>query len=175
MTVKHNSLYLFLALACFAGIILIFIFDGYIGVYDNLVMDNGQYKQTVEYDQWAREEKFGGYVGIGVDQGGQIDFTYTVENHRFSAYTDRVVISLWSNKVKTADILSEDISVPAFGKKALSWTIKAGDILPAGYAAGQSYFVTVNIKSNNIERNINVNTNTYPATGGKVIPVPAPQ
>ena len=51
MTVKHKNIFLFLALACFVGIILIFVFDGYIGVYDRLVMDNHLYLQTVEYDQ----------------------------------------------------------------------------------------------------------------------------
>ncbi len=175
MAVKHKNLYLYLALACFAGIIAIFVFDGYVGVYDKLVMDSGQYRQTVEYDQWAREEKFGGYVGIGIERGGQVDFSYTIENHRFSAHNGSVAVSLWYNKVKTADVLSRQVTVPAFDKEELTWTIKAADIIPAGYPAGQSYVVNVKIKMGNIERNINLNVNPNRTTDGtKVIPPPAP-
>jgi hypothetical protein len=174
MAAKNNSLFLFLALACFVGIILIFIFDGYIGVYDRLVMDNLQYKQTVEGDQWAQQEKFGGVVGTSIDRSGQVDFTYTIENHRFSPFTDSVKISLWSNKVETANLLSEQVSIPAFDKKEFKWTVSAVDILPANYSTGQSYFVSLKIKRNTIERQVNVNVYTSPDTI-KMIPAPVSQ
>jgi hypothetical protein len=173
MAVKHNSLYLYLALACFVGIILIFIFDGYIGVYDRLVMDNGQYKQTVESDQWAQREKYGNSVSVGTERGGQVDFTYTVENHRFSEYADSVDVSLWYNKVKTAGLLSTQISIPAFDKKELQWTINTTELVSANFTTGQNYLFNVKIKRKDIEREINVNINVYP-DGLKVIPVPAP-
>jgi hypothetical protein len=176
MAVKHNNLFLFLALACFVGIILIFIFDGYIGVYDKLVMDNGQFKQTTEGDQWAQQEKYGGMVSVGVDRNSQVDFTYTVENHRFSEYSDSVDVSLWYNKVKTADLLSSQISIPAFDKQELKWTVKVADIIPASATAGQNYNYNVKINWGNIERVVNVNINTYiSADGIKVIPAPVPQ
>ena len=73
MAVKHKNLYLFLTLACFLGIVLIFVFDGYMGVYDSLVMNNGQFPQTITSDQWDQQEKFG-YLAQGVvDRVRRID------------------------------------------------------------------------------------------------------
>jgi hypothetical protein len=172
MALKRNHLYLFLALACFVSIIAIFIFDGYIGVYDKLVIDNGQYKQTIEADQWIQQTKFGNVVGTSLEQNNQVDFIYTIENHRFSEYTDTIEVSVWSNKVKTADLLSEKVLVPSFDKQEFKWTVTAADILPPNYSVNQSYFVNIKIKMSDIERDINVNiyvnTNTI-----KIPPVPA--
>ena len=173
MKAKRNSLYLFLALACFVGIILIFIFDGYIGVYDRLVMDAGGYKQTIESDDWAQQERYGGMVSVGIDANGGIDFTYTVENHRFSAYSGAVDVSLWYNKVKTADLLARQLSVPAFNQSELTWTINAADLVSANLTTGQSYIFLVRITRGDIERDISVNIYASPA-GIKTIPIPAP-
>ena len=173
MAVKHNNLYLFLALACFVGIILIFVFDGYIGVYDKLVMDNGQFKQTVEGDQWAREEKYGGTVSISVDRNSQVDFTYTIENHCFSVYTDSLEVTLWYNKIKTKDLISQEFSISPFDKQEFKWTVIPSEILPAGATAGQNYVFDVKIKRNGIERDVNVGIFIAP-DGVKITPIPAP-
>jgi hypothetical protein len=173
MAAKRNTLFLFLALACFVGIILIFIFDGYIGLYDKLVIDNGQYKQTVEADQWTRQAKYGNVVGTSVEQSGQVDFVYTIDNRRFSGYTGNIEVSLWSNKVKTAGLLSEKISIPSFEKQEFKWTVTAKDVLPANYSTNQSYLITLKIIRDNMERDININLYTSPNTI-KVVPAPAP-
>jgi hypothetical protein len=179
MAVKHNNLYLYLALVCFLGIIIIFIFDGYMGVYDRLIMDNGQYKQTIESDQWAQQEKYGGIVSVGLDRSGQMDFTYTVANHRFSAYTDSLEVTLWLNKVKTATLLSRQLSIPAFDKEVLTWSINATQIVPASLPAEQSYNINMRIDRSNVEREVLVNI--YPSSNtikvvppGVAIPAPAP-
>jgi len=172
--VKRNNVFLFLALACFVGIILIFIFDGYIGVYDSLVMDNGQYKQTVAADQWAQQAKYGGIVSVGVDQNSQVDFTYTIENHRFSAYTGSLDVSLWYNKVKKADLLSKQLSIPAFDKEELNWAINPMQVVSANFTTGQNYIYNIKIRRGNIERDINVNI-YFSSNGIKIIPPPVSQ
>ncbi len=171
MAAKHNNLYLFMALACFAGIILIFVFDGYIGVYDKMVIDNGQYPQNVEWDEWARQEKYGGSVGTSLERGGQADFTYTIENHRFSAYTDVIEATLWYNRVKVADLLSKNISVPSFDEAEVKWTVRTADILPADASVNQNYFYIVNIKRGSLEREVNISV--YISNITKEIPSPA--
>ena len=55
-----KNLYLYLALACFLGIVLIFLFDGYLGVYDSLQADNGTYAQQVAAEQWQEQDRFEG-------------------------------------------------------------------------------------------------------------------
>jgi hypothetical protein len=171
MAAKHNNLFLFLALACFAGIILIFVFDGYIGLYDKLVIDNGQSKQNVEWDEWARQEKYGGSVGTSLEPGGQAEFTYTIENHRFSEYSDVIEATLWNNRVKVADLLSEKVSVPSFDKTEVKWTVRTADILPANSPVNQNYFYIVKIKRGILEREVNINI--YISNIIKEIPSPA--
>ncbi len=156
MAVKHKTLYLFLALACFLGIILVFVFDGYIGVYDSLVMDTGQFPQKIEADQW-QTERFGYLVSMGVERGGRIDFTYTVENHRFSAYEADVDVSLWFGEEKLSDLTSGQISAGAFNNGELKWTLETAGLVPDGYPEDQSYNVDLIINRSGIERRIYVN------------------
>jgi hypothetical protein len=175
MANKHNTLYLFLALACLVGIILIFIFDGYMGVYDSLLMDNGQYQQTIEPDQWKQQAQFGSF-SVSTDQSGRIDFTYTVQNHRFSAYNENVDVSLWYNKVKKADLLSEQLPIPAFDKKVLTWSINVADTISVNSTSGQSYIFNLKIQRGALERDINLNifSSTSP-NSIKIIPAPVTQ
>jgi hypothetical protein len=165
MAVKHKNLYLYLTLACFMGIILIFIFDGYMGLYDTLIMDNGQYQQKVEADQWSQPERYGYLASAGVERGGIIDFTYTVENHRFSEYTADVSITLWHNKAKIGDIgfiPDKPTIIPAFDKAELKWSLDTSNIFPEDYPAEQGYNLNMVIRRGEIERKINININPSP-------------
>ena len=170
MAVKHNNLYLYLTLACFLGIILIFIFDGYMGVYDTIVMDNGQYQQRVEADKW-QTEKYGYLAMMIVERGGRIDFNYTVENHKYSAYSTDIKVSLYYGQEKLADLLTGTITAGAFNKGDTKWSLNASNIVPQDYPAEQSYNLNIIIRRGEIERkiNININPSPYPA---KAIPAP---
>lgn len=170
MAVKHKNIYLFLALACFIGIIVIFIFDGYIGVYDSLVMDNGQFKQTVDWEEWANQEKYRTVAGTSIERNGQADFTYVIENHRFSEYNGSLEVTLWSNKVKVADLISQPFTIPAFDKAEATWSVNAAEILPANYNLNQNYVYIVNIKTADVEREVNINI--YVSDVIKTIPAP---
>lgn len=168
MAVKHKTLYLFLALACFLGIILIFVFDGYMGVYDSIVMDNGQFQQKVEADRWD-SEKFGYLASTSVERGGGIEFTYTVENHRFSTYTANVGVSLWYGQEKLLDLANAEISAGAFSSGELTWTLETADLVPEDYPEDQGYFLDMIIIRGGIERRINININ--PSAFPKPVPV----
>lgn len=171
MAVKHKTLYLFLALACFVGIILIFVFDGYMGVYDTLVIDNGQYQQRVEADQWDTD-RYGGMAGTNVDRGGRISFTYTVENHRFSSLKSEFQISLYYVQEKVADVFSGDIEAAAFKNSTIDWSLNASEIVPADFPSDQPYSAYLLLKRGDVEHRINIYVNpSYPV---KTIPVPAP-
>jgi hypothetical protein len=166
--VKHKTLYLFLTLACFVGIILVFVFDGYMGVYDTLVMDNGQFPQTVEADQWDME-RYGGLASTNMERGGRVVFTYKVANHRFSAYKSDVRISLYYQQEKVKDIFSGAIEAEAFEDGVIDWTVDAADIIPAEYPAEQAYNAYLLLNRGDVEHRINiyVNPSLYPI---KVIP-----
>ena len=162
MDKKHRSLFLYLALVCFIGIILIFVFDGYMGVYDSLVMDNGQYPQTVEAEQWVQQDKYAYRASTNIDRGGKVDFTYRVENHRFSEYEADVFVSLWYNQEKLADLVTQTLAVASFGSGELKWSMKASEVVPADYPPEQSYNVNIIIQRGAIERKVNIFINPSP-------------
>ena len=172
---KYNKIYLFLALACFLGIVLIFIFDGYMGVYDSVVMDNGQFPQTITADQWQQQEKFGYYPSVSVDRNGAANITYTVENHRFSSYTAEVTVSIYSGVDKIADLATGQVSAGAFNKGEFTWVLKPADFIPASLPSDQSYNMNMVIKRGDVERRIMVYVNPGPPISKvPVITIPPP-
>lgn len=158
---RKNYLYLGLALACFLGIILVFFFDGYVGVYDSLVMDNGLYEQRVEPDQW-RPGEYNYLASIDVERDGRIDFTYTVENHRFTGYESPVEVSLYHGQDKVAVLLTDEASAAAFGTAEITWSLEAASLLPADYPENEPYNAVVVIIRGEVNRQINIGINSSP-------------
>jgi len=174
MAIKRRNLFLYLTLACFFGLIAIFIVDGYMGIYDSLEITAGERPQTIEPDEWLRQEKFG-VIGVGVNWGEKVSFTYEVDNRQFSTYTTDIGVSVWHSQEKVRDLISQQISIDAFDKGQLEWVVDTEEILPESIPLEQRYDYTVIIKRGEIERKIIVNVNPvayppeYPA---KVVPVP---
>jgi hypothetical protein len=170
--VKLKYIYLYLTLACFLGIILIFIFDGYMGVYDTLVMDNGQYPQTIEADQWS-EERYGYLASTGVERGGRVDFTYKVANRRFSAYNSDIEISFMHNQEIITDVITETLVIDSFDEGELTWFLDTSEIIPADYPLEQSYNVNMVISREDIERKVLINIYPSPYASKPVLIEPS--
>jgi hypothetical protein len=167
--VKKNSLYLYLALVCFVGIILIFVFDGYVGVYDSLKMDNGRFTQTVAYGQWAEDDY--DYVRMSsMERGERMECTYTVENHRFSTYEADVTISFLHNDEEIAPPIAPAFIAAPFDEDEFTWIMEGDAFVPADYPDEQSYSVTVVISRGEVRREVNISISGLPA---KIVPVPA--
>ncbi len=171
---KHKSIYLFLALACFLGIILIFVFDGYMGVYDSLTVDNGQFRQTIDADQWQQQEQFGYYPTMSVDRNGSANLTYTVENHRFSAYAAGIRVSLYLGTEQIADLADGQVSAGAFGQGEFTWMLVPSQFTPAEYPPDQGYNLTMIIDRGNVERKIQVYINPGPPLPKPIITITPP-
>jgi len=169
MAVKHKTAYLFLTLACFVGIILIFIFDGYIGLYDSLVMDNGQYEQTIEPDRWGDDERYGYLQSTGVERNGTLEFTYTVENHRFSGYAETVEITYLHNREPVGEPLMGTMEADSFSKVEMMWMVPTADLVPTAVPSDQNYNVNMLIKRGEVTREILINI--YPSPVALKTPV----
>jgi hypothetical protein len=159
MKKKHKNLYLYLTLVCFVGIILIFIFDGYMGVYDTLSVTAGEYPDKIEADRWPEEDR---YWPTSVDRGSKVDFSYEVDNRWFSTYTADVEVSLWHEQEQVAVLLAQPISVASFEKESVEWTLDTAELVPADFPAEQRYDFTVILKRGEIERNILVHVREAP-------------
>jgi len=166
MAVKHKSLFLYPTLACFLGIILIFVFDGYIGVYDNLVMTIGEQPQKIEADFWLRQDRD---WATNVERGGKVTFRYEVDNRRFSSYTADIEVSVWHSQEKVRDLISQQMSIDSFDKGQLEWVLNTAELIPADIPPEQGYQFTVVIRRGEIERKVitYINPTPYP-------PKPAP-
>lgn len=172
MAVKHKNLFLYLTLACFLGIVIIFVFDGYMGVYDTLFFTAREYDQKIEADQWSQQVKFGYLPSTNVEWGGKVNFTYEVDNRVFSTYTADIEVTVWHNKEKVRDVVSQPISVASFDKGQLEWVVDTAELLPTDVPSEQGYQYTVVIKRAQIERKVIVDISPTPFPPKVAIPAP---
>jgi len=166
-----RMVYLYLALACFLGIVLIFLFDGYLGIYDSLTASNPSYQQEVPVEQWQNPDRYGGPYGMSIDENGYLDFTYKVANRRFTGYSAEVVVTLTDlNGVKT-ELLRQTLTAGAFQTGEITWTVQGTDLLPAGTAQTVNPMVNLEIQRGDVARVISLYINRLPITQ-KVLPAP---
>lgn len=169
MATKRRNLYLYLTLACFFGIIAIFIADGYMGVHDTVYITAGEREQKIESDAWRGSDPF---WSSGVTRGEKAFIRYEVDNRQFSTYRADIEVSVWRMQQKVSDVLSQHMEVGAFGKGQLEWVIDSAELIPLDAPPEQGFDYTLTIKRGEIERNIilYINPSPYP-----VKPVPAPR
>ncbi|MBA7714784.1 hypothetical protein ES703_123816 [subsurface metagenome] len=171
MAPKRKKLFLYLTLTCFLGLIAIFIVDGYLGIYDSLEITAGEQPQTIEPDEWLRQDWI---RSVGVNREEKVSFTYEVDNRRFSSYTADIEVAVWHNQQKVYDLISQHMQIGAFDKGQLEWVVDTKEFIPSDIPPEQSYEFTVIIKRGQIERNIIVyiNPSAY-SSEAKAVPVPS--
>ncbi len=182
MAVKRRYLFLYLAIACIAGLTALFIVDAYLGVYDTIYVTVGEYEQKIEADYWQRPEGFWptGYENawpIGATVGDKITFRYEIENHQFSTYSTPVQASVWKENEKIDDLFSGDVSIGRFGKAVVEWPLSSEEL--PGLIPGWPAQYTVKINLGDIERKIILDLN-YPEAPltpqpPKIVPPPVPE
>ncbi len=175
----RKNLFLYLTLACFFGLIAIFIIDGYLGIYDTIYVTAGEREEKIEADSWLRQSsiKSAGVKNayyVSADWEEKIFFRYELDNRRFSSYSAEVEVSVWHSQEKVSDLVSQHMQIGAFDKGQLEWVVDTAEFLPSDIPPEQNYEFTVIIKRGQVERNIIVyiNPRTYPS-GAKVVPVPS--
>lgn len=173
----RKNLFLYLALACFVGLLAIFVVDGYMGIHDTVSITAGEREQRIEADYWQRQEKFG-FAGrdVGINRGEKVSFRYEVDNRQFSSYTADTEVSIWRNQEKVRDLISQPISIAAFDKREIKWEIDTKELPAIDASPEQTYQFTVIIKRGEIERRIITYINPFPYQGkpAEVVPIPAP-
>ncbi len=155
MAIKDNkNLYLCLALACFAGILAVFIVDGYLGIYDTLYIKYLESEQKIEADAWREPWiKEQGY-GIGVAWGEPIHFRYKIENRTFSTYQVDVRASCWKSGERIAQLLDQSISIAPFDEVELDWTLRPEVLGKASIGIGEQEQYSVRINLGRVEHKV---------------------
>ena len=54
MATERRFRYLYLALACFVGLVTTYFVDGYMGIYDTLHITTGEREQKIELYHWLK-------------------------------------------------------------------------------------------------------------------------
>ncbi len=169
MATKRRDLFLYLTLACFLGLIAIFIVDGYMGVYDTVYLTTGEREQKIDADTW----RYGpNYLSAGVNRDEKTFFRYEIDNRRFAAYSANIEVSVWRSQEKISDLGTYPVVIGAFDKQEITWVVDAAEILLPDALPEQSYEYTVRIKRAGIERNIILRIN--PAIYPEIRPIPVP-
>jgi len=172
MRPMRKGLFLYLALACFLALIVIFVADGYMGIYDTAYVTVGEQQQVIEPDYWL--QRYPAPPGSTIDYyinaewGQKIFFRYEIDNRQFSAYSTTIQASLWQENEKLNDLFSGEKSIKPFDKAVAEWTLSTGELEPP--VAGTSGQYTVKISWRKVERNIVVGF-YYP----QGLPVPPPK
>ena len=172
----RRNLFLYLALACFVGLLAIFVVDGYLGIYDTVYITAGEREEKIEPDFWLRQGRAApagvkNDYYISANWGEKVFFSYEVDNRQFSSYRANIEVSVWRSQEKVRDLISQPILIGAFDKGQLEWTVDTTQLLPGGIPAEQRFEYTVIIKRGEIERKIIVYLNP-PAYLPKSVPVP---
>jgi len=182
----RRNLFLYLTLACFFGLIAIFIVDGYLGVYDTVYITTGEQSWEVEADVWQRQyptyapapiyeepylEEGEGVYYMPANREEKVSFRYEVDNRLFSTYKADIEVSVWHSQEKVRDLLSQQMQIAAFDKGQLEWVVDNTELLPTDILPEQSYQYTVIIERGEIERRIVVSINPLVYSSK---PVPAP-
>jgi hypothetical protein len=172
MRPMHGKLFLYLALACFLALIVIFVADGYIGIYDTTYLTIGERQRTIEADYWLPEHPAPSGIKIAYDVhtewGQRVFFRYEIDNRLFSTYATTVQASLWQENEKLLDLFSEAKTIEPFDKAVAEWTLSTDELEPPLASTSAEY--TVKISWGEVERNIVVDF-YYP----QVEPLPPPE
>jgi len=154
MALKRRHRFLYLAIACIAGLAAIFIVDGYLGIYDTVYITIGEYEQKIEPVWWLWEENS---WSSGARWGEKVSFRYEIENHQFSTYSTRIEASVWKENERVIDLFAEDKSIEPFGRVRVEWTLSSEELESAGFGIDEYADYTVKINYGDVERKIIVN------------------
>ena len=163
MAKRPRNLYLYLTLACFLGLIAIFIFDGYIGIYDTVYVTAGEREERIEDDFWLRQDRF---WSVGIDRGESLFFRYEVDNRKFTRYDAVIGASVWRGGEKMGDLASQSVQIGAFDKAEIEWVVDLERFMHDNIPSEQRYEFSVVIEREDKERRIIVYVN-------QVIPPPS--
>lgn len=157
-TTQRKNLYLFLTIAFFLAIIAIFVFDGYMGVYDTVSMTTQEREEVIEPDYWSRDYPQSTWTTEGQD----IYFRYELDNRRFSTYSADLEVAVWFGETKQSDLISQAVAIGGFDKEELTWTVDTGMLRPADIPENRDFLFSVIIKRDGVERRIIVHVSAPP-------------
>lgn len=160
MATEGRFRYLYLALACFVGLVTTYFVDGYMGIYDTLYITAGEREQKIELYHWL---KGGGAWTGGAEWGEKAFFSYEIDNRKFLSLSTDIEISLGHNQEKVRDLVPQRLEIAPFNAAKLEWLLDTLELEPGGTPPLiQPYKYSVVVKSDKTERELNFYIYTPP-------------
>ncbi len=156
---QNRNLYLGLTIAFFLAIIAIFVFDGYMGLYDTVTITTQEREETIEPEYWLRDN-YHNYTWT--EEGQEVHFRYELDNRTFSSYSADVEVAIWFGETKQEVLLSQAVAIGSFDKEELTWTVDTATLRPADIPENQDYEFSVIIERDGVERRIIVHVSAPP-------------
>ncbi|MBI2832146.1 MAG: hypothetical protein HYX79_07815 [Chloroflexi bacterium] len=170
MGINRKNIFLYAAIACLLGIIAIFVFGGYLGLYDTVYVSTGEYEQVIGPDFWQGQRPDVRFpYNTGARWGDTVRFRYEINNRRFSDYSADVEASLWQRDQKLNDMLKQRISLSGFGRTTLEWQLTPQEMEQANLQVGQ---YTVRISRGGVELGRGIILGFYQDLGPGIPPKP---
>ena len=151
---RIGSMWLYLAIACFLGIVSIFFGDGYMGIYDSVRVTTGDITCEIEPDYWEYPRgKEDGYHIYEVTLGDLMEFRYQIDNRRFFDYSLDVEVSLWEGGREVRELFTASKKVRMFTSSPVyEWTLDTAELDVSEEYGGTNYVVKIN--RDGVERKI---------------------
>jgi len=143
-----KNLGLYIGLLCIIGIMAIFFFDAYIGVYDTLYVTERGWEREIAFDISYPEH-------IGTEYGEAIYFTYAVTNNMFEEYDTYIEASVWRGDEKNLTLFSANESITPFDNTTVKWVLETEKLEP-----NTNYILKIN--TDTFERIIHMNFDQPP-------------
>ena len=173
---KQANIYLYVAIVFFLGIVAIFLFKGYMGVYETLYINSGEYEQKIEADFWQAQPR-----GVqppewstGVQEDGKVIFRYQIENRQLTQYSTYFEVSVMRSQVKVLDLVNREIIIEPFSQSEVNWELDTAALQLPELQPGQVANYSVVIKRGDVQRRIILYINSRPFPVIKPpMPIPA--
>jgi len=159
----HRNLYLFLALACLLGIVLVFVFDGYMGVRDSVWVTGVDGERSVGDDLGRGGEHQYYSLEVEVPADGEINIRYELENRCFRGYTEDVRAIIRHENMTVAELTSGVVSLSPLAAEGFLWTVDVDEYAPAEWGVNRYYSLMLIIYRGGTD--INVSLSLIPHTG----------
>ena len=121
----RKFLFLYLAVVCFLAVVGIFVFDGYLGVYDSATIKTGEYTRQIEANSWP--ERYPYSIDSRADQ--KVFFSYHVDNRWFTTHETTIAASLWQENRHLKNLIYETREIKPFDRMTLDWTLDPTDLV----------------------------------------------
>jgi hypothetical protein len=150
--IKRRFIYLYLSIICFAGFIITYFVDGYMGLYDTLsITIDGKTDQIIEPFQWFRS----GGSSVGQARWGKTAyFSWEMGNHEFTPFRANTEVSLWQDGKEVSSLVSQPTRISPFGAGRIEWAIDTLELTPEAPQPTHPSVYYIQIQSGEIKREL---------------------